>query len=309
MTGLLDVILHYDCNLACDYCTITPAMRRRGLATAAVLRELTAARADGYDRVSITGGEPTTRGDLLGLVRAARQRGYRGVKVQTNGLLLGAGANAARLVDAGCDDIHVSIHTHEPAAYDAMTRAPGSHALMARGLAAAIATGVAVTADAIITAATAPRLPDAIAWLAARGVAGVDLWFVSLTDGNATNVASMPRMTDAMPHVAAALAVGRTRGLTMRSLHIPRCLLGADRAHAYDPGADRVKVVSPDAVFELAQSRLAGQVHVAACDGCPDRAICPGLRADYLARHGDAEIAAARGQPATVAPRRLPIAP
>ena len=88
MTGLLDVILHYDCNLACDYCTITPAMRRRGLTTAAVLRELTAARADGYDRLSITGGEPTTRGDLLGLVRAARRQGYRGVKVQTNGLVL-----------------------------------------------------------------------------------------------------------------------------------------------------------------------------------------------------------------------------
>jgi hypothetical protein len=142
-----------------------------------------------------------------------------------------------------------------------------------------------------------------------RGVAGVDLWFVSLTDGNAANVASMPRMTDAMPHVAAALAAGRARGLTMRSLHLPRCLLGADRAHAYDPGADRVKVVSPDAVFELARSRLAGQVHVAACDDCPDRAICPGLRPDYLARYGDVEIAAARGQPATVAPRRLPIAP
>ena len=264
-------------------------------------------RRAGVRMVDFDGGEPTLNPELIGLVRAARRHGYQGVKVQTNGLVLGAGANAARLVDAGCDDIHVSIHTHAPAAYDALTRAPGSHALMTRGLAAAVATGVAVTADAIITAATAPRLPAAVAWLAERGVAGVDLWFVSLTDGNAANLASMPRMTEAMPHVAAALAAGRAHGLTMRSLHLPRCLLGADRAHAYDPGADRVKVVSPDAVFELARSRLAGQVHTAACDGCPDRAACPGLRDDYLARYGDAEIAAARGQPATVAPRRLPV--
>jgi hypothetical protein len=55
----------------------------------------------------------------------ARQLGFVGVKVQTNGLVLGQGANAARLVDAGCDDIHVSIHTHEASAYDAMVRAPG----------------------------------------------------------------------------------------------------------------------------------------------------------------------------------------
>ena len=37
MSGLLDVILGYDCNLACDYCTITPVMRRRALTSAMVL--------------------------------------------------------------------------------------------------------------------------------------------------------------------------------------------------------------------------------------------------------------------------------
>jgi molybdenum cofactor biosynthesis enzyme MoaA len=236
MTGLLDVILHYDCNLACDYCTITPAMRRRGLTTAAVLRELTAARADGYDRLSITGGEPTTRGDLLGLVRAARRQGYRGVKVQTNGLVLGVGANAARLVDAGCDDIHVSIHTHEAVAYDAMTRAPGGHDAMARGLAAAIATGVAVTADAIITTATAPRLPAAVAWLAARGVAGVDLWFVSLTDGTTaargrrrarrSRRRSRRAGTGALRLAGAALGevAGEVHGLVVDEHHVPLSL-------------------------------------------------------------------------------------
>lgn len=294
MSGLLDVILLYDCNLACDYCTITPAMRARALDTAAVVRALRQARADGFDRLSITGGEPTLRADLLGLVRAARQLGFAGVKVQTNGLVLGAGDNAARLVAAGCDDLHVSIHTHDAAAYDALTRAPGSHALMAAGFAAAVATGAPVTADLIIKADTLGRLAAAVAWAADRGAVGVDLWFVSLTDGNAGNLASMPRMTEALPHVAAALAAGRARGLRMRSLHLPRCLLGADRAHAYDPGADRVRVVSPDAIFDLARSKLAGQVHVAACDGCPDRAVCPGLRTDYLARFGDAEIVAAR---------------
>jgi hypothetical protein len=67
-------------------------------------------------------------------------------------------------------------------------------------------------------------------------------------------------------------------------------------------------VVSPDAVFDLARSRLAGQVFVAACDGCPDRAVCPGLRPDYLARFGDGEIAAARGVAATAPRRALPVA-
>lgn len=307
MTGLLDVILGYDCNLACDYCTITPTMRRQALTSERVIAAMRAGLSAGYDRVAFTGGEPTIRRDLLGLVRAARALGFADIKVQTNGLMLGQGDNAGRLREAGVDRVHLSIHTHEAAAYDALVRSPGSHARMVAGLDAAVASGVAVVADVIVKADTLPRLAAAIAWLAARGVRAADLWFVSLTDGNRDNVASLPRMTDAAPMMARAFAFARARGMTLRSLHVPRCLLGSDHAHAYDPGADRVMVVTPEASFELRDSRLAGRVKVAACGGCPYEQICPGVRPDYLEVYGDAEIAAARGQAPTVRPRRLAV--
>ena len=307
MAGLLDVILGYECNLACDYCTISPAMRARALSTAAAAAALRGGRAAGLDRVSFTGGEPTIRGDLVGLVRGAAGLGYADVKVQTNGLMLAHAPNMARLAAAGVTRIHVSIHTHEAAAYEDLVRRPGSYALMVRGLEHAVASGLPVVADVIIKADTAARLPGAIAWLDERGVRAVDLWYVSLTDGNRENVGSLPRMSAAMPSVAAALAEARARGITARSLHVPRCLLGADHGHAYDPGAERVRVVTPDATFDLADSRLAGRVHVPACVGCDHRAICPGVRPDYLEVYGDAEIAAARGQAATLRPTRLPV--
>jgi cyclic pyranopterin phosphate synthase len=304
--GLLDVIMGYDCNLACDYCTITPAMRTRALTAAAIDRALRAGRAEGYARVSFTGGEPTIRPELLALVRRARALGYASIKVQSNGLAFAHAPNLARLVDAGVTELHVSIHTHEPDAYDAMVRRADAYPAMVAGLTSAIASGLPVTVDVILTTATVPRLVDAIAWLADRGARRVDLWFVSLTDGNAPNVGSMPRMIEALPAIRAAIALADARAVQVRSLHIPRCLLGDLRGHAFDPGAGRVKVVTPEATFALHESRLAGQVHVPACTGCADRAICPGVRADYVARYGDAEIAAARGLPTTIAARGLP---
>ncbi|MBL9099992.1 MAG: radical SAM protein [Myxococcales bacterium] len=307
MSGLLDVILGYDCNLACDYCTITPEMRRRSLTAAQVVAAMRAGRAAAYDRVAFTGGEPTIRGDLLGLVRAARALGFSDVKVQSNGLMLGQADNARRLRDAGVDRVHVSIHTHVAAAYDALVRSPGSHARMVAGLDAVVASGAAVVADVIVKADTLPRLPAAIAWLWDRGVRAADLWFVSLTDGNRGNAASLPRMTAAAPIMAEAFASARARGMTLRSLHVPRCLLGEDHVHAYDPGAQRVRVVTPEASFELRDSRLAGRVHVPACAGCPFEQVCPGVRPDYLEVYGDEEIATARGQAPTVRPRRLPV--
>lgn len=307
MPGLLDVILGYDCNLACDYCTITPAMRERALSSAAVLAAMRDGRARDYDRVAFTGGEPTIRGDLLGLIRAAGKLGYADIKVQSNGLLFTA-ANITRLVEAGVNRIHVSIHTHEPAAYDALVRRADSYALMEQGLRNAVGSGAHVVADVIIKTDTYLRLPAAIEWLAERGVPEVHLWYVSLTDGNAGAVESLPPMRVAVPLVRAALARGRALGLDIKSLHIPRCLLGEDAIHAWDPGSQRVMVVTPDATFELKQSRLAGQHQVPACRGCEYESFCPGVRPDYVAQFGDVEIAAARGQaPSREGSRRLPV--
>jgi cyclic pyranopterin phosphate synthase len=306
--GLLDVILGYDCNVACDYCTITPQMRRRSLTATEVVAALRRGRALAYDRVSFTGGEPTIRGDLLGLVRAAAKLGFADIKVQTNGLVLAEAANVQRLVDAGVTRIHLSIHTHVAAAYERLVRREGTYAAMVAGLDNAIASGVeVVVADLILKRDTLARLPAAIAWLGDRGVRNVDLWYVSLTDGNRDNLDSLPRMTEAMPIVRELLSEARRRGITARSLHIPRCLLGDDAGHAYDPGADRVMVVTPEAIFELHESKLAGHVHVPACEGCEHRSYCPGIRPDYLEVYGDAEIAGARGQAPTRAPTRLPI--
>lgn len=307
MAGLLDVIVGYDCNLACDYCTITPAMRARSLSTPELLGAMRLGRHRDYDRIAFTGGEPTIRRDLVGLIKAARKLGYADVKLQSNGLLLSA-ANVARLVEAGVSRFHVSIHTHRPEAYDTLVRRAGSFAAMEQGLREAAASGLPVVVDAIIKADTYRWLPEAIGWIADRGVREVHLWYVSLTDGNRENVDSLPAMREALPFLREALAVGRSRSLEVKSLHVPRCLLGDDWTHAWDPGSQRVMVVTPEATFELKESRLAGQRHVPACAGCRFEAICPGVRPDYLEQFGDEEIASIRGQAPTIRGlRRLPI--
>lgn len=292
--ALLDLILTYDCNLACDYCTCANGLRGRMLPADAALQALRRGRTDGFDAASFTGGEPTVRRDLVGLVRAAKALGYRELKLQTNGLLLAHRPNLVRLLDAGVSLVHLSVQTHLVEPYDRMVRRPGSHPLMAAALEHLVASRVALCADLIITASTQHHLEEAVRWLAGRGVRRVDFQFVSLTDGNRDNVASLPRMTEAVPHLAAALAAARQLGLEARSLHLPRCLLGADAVHAWDPGSMRVRVVTPESTFDLADSRLAGRVHVPACEGCPHRDLCPGVRPDYLAQFGDGEIAAAR---------------
>ena len=305
--ALLDLVLGYDCNLACDYCTITPQMRTRALPTAAVVAGMRRGRELGYDAVQLTGGEPTIRADLLGLVRAARKLGYDDVKLQTNGLVFAEAANVTRAIDAGVTRFSVSVHTHDARHYDALVRRDGAHAAMVAALDNLIASGATVSVDLILKTDTVPRLCDAVQWLHGRGVRDMSLWFVSLTDGNRDNLASMPRMSDAVPAMKRAFAWCGSHDVAIRSLHVPRCLLGDAAGHAFDPGAQRVMVVTPEATFELADSKLTPQQHVPACAGCEHESYCPGVRPDYIERYGDEEIAHARGQqPRIAAVRALP---
>jgi MoaA/NifB/PqqE/SkfB family radical SAM enzyme len=306
--GLLDMILGYDCNLWCDYCTIGPELRGRALSTAHALASLRQGRGQGLDALSITGGEPTIRPDLLAIVRAGRALGFADIKVQSNGLMYAHGDNLARLLAAGTTRLHVSIHTHRADRYEQLVRRTGTYAAMVGGLQRAVASGATLVVDLIVKRDTMADLPAAIDWLAGLGVRAVDLWYVSLTDANAAHPESLPQMSEALPFVTEALARGRRQAMTLRSLHVPRCLLGQDHPHAWDPGAGRVVVVTPEATFALKDSRLAGRVKVPACAGCPFEQVCPGVRPDYLAVFGDGEIAAARGQAASRGPTRLPIA-
>jgi MoaA/NifB/PqqE/SkfB family radical SAM enzyme len=272
------------------------------------------ARAGGFESIAFTGGEPTIRKDLLGLVKAARAQGFSDVKVQTNGLLLASAAKVARLIDHGVTRVHLSIHTHRADRYDALVRSDGSHGSMVRALELLAARPeIELVVDVILKSDTFRDLPDAIDWLATRGVRNADLWFVSLTDGNRDNVASMPRMTEVVPFMHDAFERGDRQGMRLRSLHVPRCLLGDDRARAFDPAAGmghaRVMVLSPDDFFELSASKLTPSVYVPACEGCPDRGPCRGLRPDYVERYGDAEVAAARRTAMTRPGRALKVVP
>lgn len=304
---LLDVILGYDCNLACTYCTITPEMRGRELPTERVGRAMRDARAQGYDRISFSGGEPTIRDDLIGLVRFADTLGFDEIKIQSNGLVFAQPANLRRVVEAGASEFHVSIHAHREEIYEAIVRRSGSYPLMVRGLSNLVAAELDPCADIILLESTYRDVGAALIWLHERGVTRADLWFVSLTDGNRDNVATMPRITDVTPHVAAAFDLAGRLGMEIRSLHLPRCLLGPHADRAFDPARERVMVITPDDVFELSGSKLTPQVHVAACEGCPDRPRCRGLRPDYVERFGDAEVAAARGVEPSLPPTRLTV--
>lgn len=253
---------------------------------------LTWGRARGATGAWLGGGEPTLRSDLPTLVRAARRLGYEDVVVQTNALRLSYAAYADALVRAGLTEARVNVKSHDARTHDALSGEAGAHALMTTALERLAARGVRTTADVLLTSETAPQLAATVGFVAARGATTVDLWLLSGADAPdaSAHVPAIPSLHDAL---RAARDEARSRGISLRSFHTPWCLLPEDLRELHVPTATLgLWVVDPGGrPFAVEASPFEGGLHVPACDACAMRPRCTGLRADYVALHGVADVA------------------
>ncbi len=112
------------CNLRCVYCMpedqkfrpLPHLMAREEIARAArLLRRL------GVEKVRVTGGEPTTRPDLVGIVHDLHEIGFSGgIALSTNGVLFPR--MATELVEAGLTRVNISLDAAEAEHFKKLAR-------------------------------------------------------------------------------------------------------------------------------------------------------------------------------------------
>lgn len=131
------------CNQRCGFCDrVDPASADPPLAL--LLREIARAREAGASSLSITGGEPTLRPDLLEIVRAARRSGFPEISLATNATRI-LPQIAAALRDAGLTAAVVSVVTTRPDAHRSLVSDSTHPAQVLRGLTALLDAGLRVT--------------------------------------------------------------------------------------------------------------------------------------------------------------------
>jgi pyruvate-formate lyase-activating enzyme len=146
------LLVQLDCNARCPFCStrvyteqgvLAPVDYRQGVVRAAkeytlsleaLVAHYDALRAEGVDKVSLQGGEPTLHPGLPALVRHGRAIGFKSQSVVSNGRALKDAALAEALVAAGVDTIVLSIFGGTAALHDASLGVSGAFDDLARAV-------------------------------------------------------------------------------------------------------------------------------------------------------------------------------
>ncbi|MBN1302809.1 MAG: GTP 3',8-cyclase MoaA [Anaerolineales bacterium] len=150
----LRISLTDHCNLRCVYCmpedmTFRPSA---ALMQDEEVLQLTSLFANlGFDKIRLTGGEPTVRANVVDIVRGiAATPGISSVSMTTNGVLLSRLAEP--LAQAGLQRVNVSIDTLDPEKFKRLTRW-GSLDDVWQGIVAAEAAGLTpIKINAVVVA-------------------------------------------------------------------------------------------------------------------------------------------------------------
>jgi len=120
----LRISLTDHCNLRCVYCmpedmTFRPSAEL--MQDDELLRLVDLCAGLGFDKIRLTGGEPTVRANVVELVKAIRQTpGIRSLSMTTNGVLLERLAQP--LAQAGLQRVNVSLDTLDSEKFKRLTR-------------------------------------------------------------------------------------------------------------------------------------------------------------------------------------------
>lgn len=120
----LRISLTDHCNLRCLYCmpedqTFLPNAEL--MQDDEIIQLLQLFTSLGFDKIRLTGGEPTVRAHIVDLVREmAATPGVMSLSMTTNGVLLGK--LAAPLKEAGLQRVNISLDTLDPGRFKTLTR-------------------------------------------------------------------------------------------------------------------------------------------------------------------------------------------
>lgn len=135
----------------------------------------------GSERLILSGGEPTIHPDYVRLVRHGRSVGYDWIQTVTNGMMFAYPEFTRKVLQAGLDEMTVSIHGHTPKLQDRLVGVKGAFDKAIQGIrnVQALSGGkTVINIDIVINKQNIPYLRETIDLFRGMGIHEFDLLYI-----------------------------------------------------------------------------------------------------------------------------------
>lgn len=303
MQPYIDLRLGTRCNLNCAYCLLGHEDRYERPINE-IVADLSYAREQNLEKVSLTGGEPTLHSDLPRILKASKALGFRQILLVTNGITLSYPDRLERLVEAGVSAVGISFDTPDRDTAEAMWQSPVFDRVVAAFRSVAAHPDLPLGAIAVVTAMNYRQLPDLARFFVevneqSRNLFVPNLDFVMAEENAWLNRDRIvPRLTDVIGSVREALEYAHSKGLPLTYRGFPFCLLpGLDR-YNYDRYMTIFRLIrGPDGgVFDRHSIDLL-RTKAPGCRRCVHYRECTGVTRSYANLYGTDELEPVLGMP------------
>lgn len=285
-----------ECNFRCPFCFAAwheeaepPPPEVMHLVGKRWMRDISMMREQGYERITISGGEPMMHPEFLKIVRHCRDVGFTSVELQTNASLM-TRENARRCVKAGVTNALVSLHSHVPETFDRITVTEGLYDTVVDGIRHLVDLGVDTMLSHVIISWNVEEMVDFVRFCAEElpGIREI-LWFSMQPEARGRlNMHLWPPLDRVRVQMPAALDACVEHGVGYRidsQEGYPMCFLGGHehRVDLYDITEPTGTFGDDLAVFKVIERK---KVKVPACESCFFNEACYGFWEGYFMLNG-----------------------
>ncbi len=286
----LDLKLGYSCNNSCLFCAV--GEKRKLLPDKSekeLRRDLEAGRKNKADEVVFTGGEPTLRKELVGLVKHAKDLGYKAILVQSNGRRFSDKGVCKRLVKAGVTEFCPSLHGPTAGIHDFLTTKQGSFGQTLQGIKNLVLLEQHVVTNSVITKQNFRLLPELTGLLVSLKVNYSQLAFVHPMGNAWKNFEKVvPSYEEAMPFVYKSIEIAKQARLPFMIEAAPYCVMQGYERFVSETFIPETEIREPaNVIHNFSRVRKEeAKAKSKKCSACRYNLVCEGPWKEYPAKKG-----------------------
>ncbi|OGR45461.1 MAG: hypothetical protein A2X35_08085 [Elusimicrobia bacterium GWA2_61_42] len=285
-----ELILNYNCNARCRFCSQGHFDKSLNAPFAAIARNVYSSYRSGYRRLGLTGGEPLIRPDILKIIALGKSVGYRFIRVQTNGIKLANQAFCRALVKAGLTFCKFSFTTDKAAEHDRLVGVPGALKKALAGLEHLRKLKIRLGTNILVNKLNYKRLPKIIRFYLGRGITNFVIIYPVYNGAMADNAKKIGvSLPDCEPYFDEAVKTMEAAGLPgeILFLNTPPCFLRGREKLAIGLDLFNTLVTDPaGARTDLDANAAAAKVKGPPCRRCALNGKCRGADGQYVANFG-----------------------